>query len=125
MANPRSLINQYSEMVEIVKGLEAEKKKMLRELIPPELAEKIDDINFEYADKIAKFEDAIENIKSQIKKEVIECGHTVHGDTHMAVYVAGKNSWDDKFLMGLAVSLPEILSARKEGAPFVQMREIK
>lgn len=121
----KCLVNQYSETIDVIEELNAEKRELLNSIIPEEIREKIDEIEFEYSERIKLFEETINTYRERIKEAVINAGVTVKGDKHMAVYVKPRVSWNDAFLMGLAATIPSILEARKEGSPSIQIKEIK
>ena len=65
----------------------------------------------------------IGQLEAQIKAAVLEYGRSVKGAGMQAVYMAGRVSWDDKFLQGYAATHEEILPARMEGKPSVSLRK--
>lgn len=121
----KELLNQYSEALEILGGLEKEKRELLETVIPHDIKVKIEDIEVEFKANISRFQENLEYLRSSIKEAVIQYGCTVRGDKHMGVYVKSKVSWDDSFLLGLATTIPQILGARKESSPSIQIRELK
>ena len=119
------LLNQYSEALDIIEGLKAEKTQLLDTIIPPDLKLTIADLSAEWDTMIDGYAKVAAELAESVKQMVIEHGATVKGVTHMVTYVRGRVSWNDDYLVGLAVSIPEILTARKEGAPSAQIRAIK
>lgn len=119
------LLNQYSEALDIIEGLKAEKTQLLDTIIPPDLKLTIADLSAEWDTMIDGYAKVAAELAESVKQMVIEHGATVKGVTHMVTYVRGRVSWNDDYLVGLAVSIPEILAARKEGAPSAQIRAIK
>lgn len=67
----------------------------------------------------------IEELEKDIKAAVLEQGETVKTEKMVCTYNKGRESWDGKILQGYAVAHPEILAARKIGAPTVSFRTIK
>ena len=65
----------------------------------------------------------IGQLEAQIKAAVLEYGRSVKGAGMQAVYMAGRVSWDDKFLQGYAATHEEILQARLEGKPSGSLRK--
>jgi hypothetical protein len=59
-----------------------------------------------------------------VKEQVLTKGSTAKGKYLMAVWSKGRVSWDSKTLDGLALILPQITTARKEGEPSVSFRKI-
>ena len=64
----------------------------------------------------------IEMLESEIKTEVLECGHSVSGEKMTAVWANGRMSWDSKMLTALAEKYPEINDCRRYGNPSVSFR---
>jgi len=119
------LLNQYSEAIDIIKGLEAEKAQLLDTIIPPSLKLTIADLSAEWDTMIDGYAKTANELAEKAKQMVVTHGSTVKGTKHMVTYVKGKVSWNDDYLLGLAASFPKILEARKEGLPYAQIREIK
>ena len=66
--------------------------------------------------------DVIEMLETQIKKDVLEYGHSVSGGHMTASWVNGRQTWDSKKLSELAEKYPEINDCRKFGNPSVAFR---
>lgn len=69
--------------------------------------------------------DSIAGVESFVKTKTIAYGQSVKGSRLHAVYTKGRVSWNDDKLAGFALAHPEILEARKEGAAFASVREVK
>jgi hypothetical protein len=67
----------------------------------------------------------IANIQTQITALVIEGAKSVKVPGIMALYAAGRVSWDTKALDGFAAGHPEIMPFRKVGQPSVSYRREK
>ena len=103
---------------------EVQKQNLIDSVLTPEIKQKIDDINTEfavYADPVNK---AIATMESEIKTNVIKQGETVKGSVLMAVYAKGRVSWDTKALDGYAAAHPEVGKFRKVGEPSVSIRKV-
>ena len=119
------LLDQYSEALNIVEQLKVEKAQLLDTIIPPSVKLAIEDLEAEWDSMIAQHTGVANELAEKAKLLVVKHGSSVKGAKHMVTYVKGKVSWNDSYLLGLAVSIPEILEARKEGAPSAQIRAIK
>lgn len=119
----QSTIDNYSEALELAEELRKEKAQLLESIIPDNIREQINDINAEFDYRILEFEELAQTFREELKEEVLAKKKTIRGKKHMAVYIKGRISWEDSFLTGLAVSIPEILQARKEGNPSMQVRK--
>lgn len=64
----------------------------------------------------------IEDMEAEIKEEVLARGETVKTDYMTVTWNKGKTSWDGKLLEGYALAHPDILAAKKVGAPTVSFR---
>lgn len=87
------------------------------------------DMKMKYAEKenafkkeTADLKQAIDDLESEIKTEVLKRGETIKTDTISAIWMKGKETWDGKLLAGYALAHPDILAAKKVGEPQVQFR---
>lgn len=118
-----NLIDSYSDVVGVIEELGKEKAQLLESIIPDDVKQKIKEINEEFDFSVSEFEKIAESLREEIKKEVLAQKQTLRGKNHMAVYVRPRVSWNDEFLEGLAVVVPEIMRARKESSPSIQIRK--
>jgi hypothetical protein len=70
----------------------------------------------------AKSDEKYEELKKQAETLIIERSASVRVPGIMAVYTAGRVTWDSKYLDGYAAGHPEIVTARKVGKPSVSYR---
>lgn len=103
----------------------ADKQALIDAVLTDEIKAKIADIETEFANKTEAVSENITVLESEIKQAVLSGGESVKGNLLHAVYAKGRVSWDAKTLDGFAVTHPEILFARKEGAPSVSIRASK
>lgn len=96
-----------------------------RVAIPPEVQARLDEINLEAMQALTAADTGISNLTEEVKAEVIQAGASVKGAYLHAIYTAGRVTWDSKSLDGYAIAHPEILTARKVGAPSVSLRGVK
>ena len=64
----------------------------------------------------------IDELKQEIKDEVMELGRTVETLKLKVEFRRGSNRWDTRFLEGYAINHPELLQYRREGAPTVAFK---
>ena len=97
---------------------------MINSVIPEDVQNKIDDIEVEFAGKMAAAELNIGQLSHEIRQGVLELGLTVKGEHIMAVWNKGRESWDTKALKGYAAAHPDVLQLKKVGEPSVTIRKI-
>lgn len=88
------------------------------------LRDAYEDLLKEFEAKNAELIEAISNLESEIKNDVLEGGKTVKGENLMAVWNTGKTTWDGKTLKVLEKQFPEIGIAKKVGNPTVSFRKV-
>lgn len=123
--NATEMLNTLDEKREALKIYQAEKEKLLDAAVPAEVRKKMDDIKAEFEPIITSASAEITQLEFDIKKHVYAYGETVKGDHLMAVFVKGRQTWDNKGLDIFAEIHPEILEFRKIGEPSVSIREVK
>ena len=74
--------------------------------------------------KNADLIEAISNLETEIKNDVLDSGQTIKGESLMACWVTGKTTWDGKTLKVLEKQFPEIGIAKKIGQPTVSFRKV-
>jgi hypothetical protein len=82
------------------------------------------EIAAEFGEKEDAVKDNIDKLTADIKEAVIEEGRTIKGKFYQAVYMKGRVTWNTDMLDGLAVVIPEVAKARKEGQPSVTLRKL-
>ena len=101
-----------------------QKQELIDNVLTPEIKAKIADIEAEFRLTTATVDEKIADLTEQVKQAVIAEGQSVKGNYLHAVYNKGRISWDSKTLDGLAMVIPDILKARKEGEPSISIRRI-
>ena len=101
------------------------KKEMINSVIPFVVRQHMDDIEVEFASKIAVTEANIAQLREHIRQDVLELGSTVKGEFIMAVWTKARTSWDTKALNGYAAAHPSLNDLRKTGKPSVTIRVVK
>jgi len=123
--NPSELLDIIYETQQAIAELLKRNDQERNALIPPEIQELLKQSDEAFDVEITPYTEKLEKLTEQVKSLVLEAGKTVHGQHLMAVYMNGRVTWDTSKLDGMAIVLPEILKARKEGEPSVQIRTKK
>ncbi|SRR5688572_20981440 len=97
--------------------LEAKRAEILKSV-----QAELDALEEEFAPLLAAAEARIEQLREEIKSDVLEHGASVRGGHLQAVYSRGRITWDTRRLEGYAEEHPEINDFRREGAPSVSLR---
>jgi hypothetical protein len=84
----------------------------------------IDEINASYANAEQEVSNAIFDTEACVKNDALTVGATIKGSHLMVVWSKGRTSWDAKKLEGMALLIPAINEARKEGEPTVSIRKV-
>lgn len=123
----KTKLAQLSNAEAFLQVLEIKKAEMIKELIPPEIAQALDDLEAEFLDKFYTAEQNIAALKEELSALVLDHGGSVKGEYLQAVYRKGTaGGFDTKKLEGYAAAHPEINAFRKpDGAPSVSFRPIK
>lgn len=100
---------------------EAEMKEKLD--ILAELKCDLEDLKQKFDEENHLLLEQIANIEEEIRDYCLEKESSLTSDIYMAVFTQGRATWDGKLLSAYAKFHPEILEARKQGAPFVSFRK--
>lgn len=123
--NAKEVLDQYSDIVIMLDDLRVQKERLIDSVLTPEIKEKLQEIEAEFAPKFDALEEKKGEFEVEVKNLVAQGGETVRGSTHMAVYSKPRISWDTKMLEGLMMVIPQIADARKIGDPSVSIRVLK
>ena len=118
------LLDQLSDYQAQRSLIEIKKQELIDGIYTQEIKVKLQEIDAEFTTQYEGVDANITAITEQIKQAVIANGESVKGSFLHAVYAKGRVSWDSKKLDGLALVIPEVLKARKEGDPSVSIRKI-
>lgn len=121
----RGRLDLLTELESRLDELEEERTQAVEAAIPPEVKERIKEIEAEFADLIHPLGIKVAGTKVAIKDTVLALGSTVKGTGYMAVWSKGRVTWDGKGLSGYMVAHPEIEAFRKVGKPSVSVRRRK
>jgi len=122
----KAKLDQLAEFQAQLDVLNMEKQRLIAEVtpvMPPEVKQKLDDIEAEFRDKSIGAVLAQAALEAVIKAEVKVLGKSVKGTVLHAVWVKGRTSWDTKKLEGLMMVIPQVAEAKTEGEPSVSLRK--
>lgn len=117
-------LNKLSELYAERDYLVLQQSALMREAMPVEVKQKMDDINAEFSPKLEAVANTISNMEKGIKDSVLSIGEAAKGEFLQAVFIKGRVSWDTKGLDGYAVAHPEILVFKKTGEPSVSIKRV-
>jgi hypothetical protein len=120
----KELLDHLAELQAQRTLAELDKQVLIDSVLTPEIKAKLSDIDAEFADKVEVVDARIAEATNNIKQAIIRLGETVKGEHLQAVYMKGRVSWDTKTLDGLAIVMPQLNQARKEGEPSVSIRKV-
>lgn len=102
--------------------MELDRKGLIDQVVPQEVKDQVEEINKEFADKVALQTAEIAKLQDVVKGIVLELGTTVKASSIMAVWNKGRTTWKGDLLEGYAVAHPEVLACRQVGEPSVSFR---
>jgi hypothetical protein len=108
-------VRRYAD--EILARKEAERAAVLRTV-----QAELDAIEQKYAQPIEEANQAVAELETEVKAEVLEQGHSRRAGPVQAIYYRGAVTWDSKALVEYARGNPAIEQFRKQGAPRVVIR---
>jgi hypothetical protein len=121
----REKLNQLVELRATVDNLNIKKQELIDLILTPEIKQKVNDIEDEFAPEFQALNEKLTGIEETIKWEVVELGVTVQGDLLEAVFCGGRISWDTKGLDEAIKVLPQLAQYKKQGDPYVTIRARK
>lgn len=105
--------------------LAIEKQELLDQVLTAEIRARIEEIEAEFAPRLAAVEENIAALEEEIKQDVLQNGATVRGSFLRAVWNRGRVSWDARGMDHYALSHPDILQYRKQGEPYVSITKVE
>src|SRR5262249_32283607 len=115
---------KFQELIDVRRYVEEIRQKMeaeRAEVLTPVQAQ-LAAIETKYAQRIQEANEAIAELESEIKAEVLQLGQTVRMGDVQAIFYRGRVTWDSKGLSQYAQLNPEVQQFRKIGAPSVAIR---
>ncbi len=85
----------------------------------------LDALEAEYQPLFDTSAERIVALEAEIRQDVLTFGKSVKGAHLHAVFSQGRVTWDTKGLDRFALSHPEVVRFRKQGAPSVALRIVK
>jgi phage host-nuclease inhibitor protein Gam len=120
------LMNKYMDLKSQASSLDADKKKLIDEMMPKEIREKIAEIEDEFAGKSEKAEKALADLEEEIKNGVISLRKTLAVKGLKADFHPGRVTWDAKALEGVVESNPDVAKViapfKKQGKDYASFR---
>jgi len=122
--NTQQKLDQLAELQAQVEYIRLQKQVKIDAVLTPEIQAQLASIEAEFEQRVEEIAVAEDALTAEIKADVINGGATIKGANLQAVYTKGRVSWDSKVLEGLAIAIPQVLQAKKEGAPSVSIRKV-
>lgn len=105
--------------------LNSEKEATIDQIIPLEMKAILNQIQRDFQENLKRLNNEIISLEEEIKQETVNCATTVKGTYLQAIFSQGMKTWDSKALEQYSKSHPEIITFRKQGKPFVSIRQIQ
>ena len=99
-------------------------EEVMDNLIPQELKDEATRLRQLYAVKTEGLVAAVDGLKGGIQTIALALRHTVKGERRQAVYNNGRTSWDNRALTAYAKTHPEVADLKKQGDPYVSVRNV-
>ncbi|UYN90844.1 MAG: hypothetical protein KIT70_05660 [Anaerolineales bacterium] len=117
-----SLMNQYVEMKAQAAQHESEKQRLIEDTLPPDVRQRVAEIEAEFAGKSQVAEEALAQLEEKIKAAVVAAQANVAVEGMKASYHSGRVTWDSKGLDEAMASNPQIAEAigqyKKQGKDY-------
>jgi len=121
----RELLVEYENLQAHSDALALRMEAETNAVLTDEQRAEIAAIKADYAISFTGLKAELDMLYEAIKRAVIAEGAPVDGERLRAVYVKPRITWDSKKLEGLAMVIPQVLDARKEGEASIQIRNLK
>ncbi len=117
-----NLMNQYVEMKTQATQLESEKQRLIEETMPPDVRQRVAEIEAEFAGKTQAAEGSLAALEEKIKAAVVAAQANVAVEGMKASYHAGRVTWDSKGLEDAMSNNPQVAEAigqfKKQGKEY-------
>lgn len=117
-----SLMNQYVEMKAQAAQHESEKQRLIEDTLPPDVRQRVAEIEAEFAGKSQAAEEALAQLEEKIKAAVVAAQANVAVEGMKVSYHSGRVTWDSKGLDEAMASDPQIAEAigqyKKQGKDY-------
>lgn len=104
--------------------LNLEKKELLDQVIPPEIRQRIEEIEAEFSGRLEAVDANIAELEVDIRQDALQASVSTRGTFLAAVWCRGRVAWDNDALEHYAHTHPEILRYRKQSKPYITIRKI-
>jgi hypothetical protein len=101
-----------------------QKKELIDQVLTPEIRNRLDEIEAEFAGKMEIIEANIDALEEEIRQEALRQQASIKGTFLRVIWHKGRISWDTKSLDDYARSHPEVIAFRKQGEPYVSIVKI-
>ncbi|HRN49897.1 MAG TPA: hypothetical protein PLC52_02170 [Anaerolineales bacterium] len=117
-----ALMTQYLELKTQAAQLDADKRKLMQDAMPPEVRQRVEEIEAEFAGKGEQAEAALTELEEKIKDAVVSARSNVAVDGMKASFYAGRVTWDSKGLEDAMSTNPQVAEAiaqyKKQGKEY-------
>lgn len=118
-----SKIERYSDLGFGIDILNNDKQALKDSVIPADIKAKLAEIDAEFDGKMEALSMERATLEAEIKEAVLQAGQSLKGTHHCFTFVQPAAIWNDKAVLGFAISNPQLMQFRKEKPPFVQVRK--
>lgn len=105
--------------------LVADRVHAMQSVLTPAQIQQMADIDEEFEDVIQVATEEVEALREQVKASVLKDKESCKTDTLEAIFIGGRQKWDDKLLNDMVFDHPPISTARLPKKPYVQIRNRK
>ncbi len=117
-------LDQLHETRTLFEKFQGEKAAKIDAATPLEVKQRLADIEHDYEPALSAALSEIARLESEIKAAVAVRGETIRSTRLQAVFIKGRQSWDNASLDHYAETHPEIIEFRRVGNPSVSIRII-
>lgn len=118
------LLDELDDLLCAQDAITLEKQAVLDSIYTPEIKAMMREVEMEFAPRMEAVAKKAQEKDAEVRAAVLAHGASVKGKHRHAVWSKGKVSWDTKTLDGMALVIPQLNEARKEGAPSVAIKRI-
>jgi len=105
--------------------LVADRETAMQSILTPVQVQQMADVDEEFEDVIQTAVEKVEALREQLKASVLKDEKSCKTDTLEALFVGGRQKWDDKLLNDMVFDHPPISNARLPKKPYVTIRNRK
>jgi hypothetical protein len=106
-------------------NLQADKETLKKTQIPLDIQVKLEEIDMEFEPQMKAVEEEVKAKKDTLQKLLKDYGKPIKSTYYSYTYKDGKPEWNTDALDGYALTHPEILWMRKDGAPVTRLTKLK